>query len=235
MEFNKVLQEHRKKRGLTQEQLSEKLFVSSKTISNWETGKTTPDISNVIRVSEFFQLSLIDFLKEDSQIVTKIDKNLKLKTLYKWSFIISVSLITFSCLFLNTYQYKNALIDRFNPFMKMEMGYTVLPKEVTYNGGKKYSLQEAKENHTQIPDSYKDIPVLDNPFGETTILTFSGGQSPEGRNFALVQHKGLYVRKISFISWDSIPAIYRDNMDKNYEKYLPEGHTNNRKTRIITE
>ena len=51
MNFGEVLQTKRKSMGLTQEDLADKLFVSSKTISNWETNKTTPDIDNVIRIS----------------------------------------------------------------------------------------------------------------------------------------------------------------------------------------
>lgn len=47
MNFGEVLQTKRKSMGLTQEDLADKLFVSSKTISNWETNKTTPDIDNV--------------------------------------------------------------------------------------------------------------------------------------------------------------------------------------------
>ena len=47
MNFGEVLQTKRKSMGLTQEDLADKLFVSSKTISNWETNKTTPAIDNV--------------------------------------------------------------------------------------------------------------------------------------------------------------------------------------------
>lgn len=32
----------------------------------------------------------------------------------------------------------------------------------------------------------------------------------------MVQHRGMYVRRISFISWDSIPSAIRDNMSKDY-------------------
>ena len=48
------------------------------------------------------------------------------------------------------------------------------------------------------------------------LLDFQGGQAPEGKNYALVQHKGNYVRRISFISWKSIPGVYRDIMSKDY-------------------
>lgn len=52
MNFGEILQTKRKEKGFTQEDLAHQLLVSSKTISNWETNKTTPDIDNVIRISQ---------------------------------------------------------------------------------------------------------------------------------------------------------------------------------------
>lgn len=63
---------------------------------------------------------------------------------------------------------------------------------------------------------YENIWVADDPFGEGMILDFQGGQSPEGKNYALVQHRGTYVRRISFISWKSTPGGYSDIMSKEY-------------------
>ena len=75
MNFGEVLQTKRKSMGLTQEDLADKLFVSSKTISNWETNKTTPDIDNVIRISKLFDISLNNLLLEGSNMVENIKKN----------------------------------------------------------------------------------------------------------------------------------------------------------------
>lgn len=56
MLIGEILKEKRKEYQLTQEQVSEKIFVSRKTISNWETGKTTPDIESLIRLANLFDL-----------------------------------------------------------------------------------------------------------------------------------------------------------------------------------
>lgn len=82
MIISKMLKEKRSEYELTQEQLSEKIFVSRKTISNWETGKTTPDIDSLIRLADLFNLSLDNLLLEGSDIVENI-KKLKLQKLQR--------------------------------------------------------------------------------------------------------------------------------------------------------
>ncbi|MGV3235943.1 helix-turn-helix domain-containing protein [Latilactobacillus curvatus] len=79
MNFGETLQTKRKAEGLTQEDLANKLLVSSKTISNWETNKTTPDIDNVIRISRLFDISLNNLLLEGSTMVENIKKKAEIK------------------------------------------------------------------------------------------------------------------------------------------------------------
>ncbi|MEI3327584.1 MAG: helix-turn-helix transcriptional regulator [Thomasclavelia sp.] len=42
-----------------------KVFVSRQTISNWETNKSCPDIKSLIMLSDVFNVSLDNFIKED--------------------------------------------------------------------------------------------------------------------------------------------------------------------------
>lgn len=81
MTIGETLKEKRTENKLTQEQLSEKVLVSRKTISNWETEKTTPDIDSLIRLANLFDLSLDNLLLEGSEVVENIKNNLELKTL----------------------------------------------------------------------------------------------------------------------------------------------------------
>ncbi|MGX7149711.1 helix-turn-helix domain-containing protein [Enterococcus ureasiticus] len=215
MELRNQLKKYRIKHEWTQKELAEKVNVSDKTISSWETGRTYPDVAMLITLSELFDITLDEFMRGDAKMIKRIDADLKLKKVYRYALIATITIFLGTIIFLNTYQYKNQWIDRFNPFMEMKIGYATLPTNVTYNGGKEY---EESSKELQIPDPYKDIWVIDDPFGEGTRLDFKGGQSPEGKNYALVQHKGLYVRRISFVSWDSIPGMYRDIMHKEYEE-----------------
>jgi len=48
----------RKKKRMTQEQLAEKLNVTHQAVSNWETGKTQPDIETLTRIAEYFGVSV---------------------------------------------------------------------------------------------------------------------------------------------------------------------------------
>jgi transcriptional regulator with XRE-family HTH domain len=57
------LKDLRKEKGITQEQLAEELGVSGRTISRWETGKNMPDISLLVEIAEFFDVSIPEIIK----------------------------------------------------------------------------------------------------------------------------------------------------------------------------
>lgn len=57
-----VIRELREKKSMTQIQLADRLGVSDKTISKWETGKGYPDISLLEPIAESFQISLPELL-----------------------------------------------------------------------------------------------------------------------------------------------------------------------------
>ena len=65
MEFNEKLQELRKSKQLTQEELAERLFVSRTAISKWESGRGYPNIDSLKAISEFFDVTVDDLLSGD--------------------------------------------------------------------------------------------------------------------------------------------------------------------------
>ena len=72
----KLIAKLRKKKGLTQQQLADKLNFSNKTISKWESGSGSPDISNLLVLAEALDVSVDELLKGElnkleSAIVTK--------------------------------------------------------------------------------------------------------------------------------------------------------------------
>ncbi|WP_270661237.1 helix-turn-helix transcriptional regulator [Streptococcus anginosus] len=73
MEIGRKLKEARQMRGLTQENVAEKLNVSRQTISNWETEKFYPDILYVLQLSDLYQVSLDELLKGDERMIQHLE------------------------------------------------------------------------------------------------------------------------------------------------------------------
>ena len=64
----------RKENQLTQEEFGKLFHVTRQTISNWENGKSYPDLQVLVDISNQFGVSLDTLLKEDSKMVQSIDK-----------------------------------------------------------------------------------------------------------------------------------------------------------------
>lgn len=65
MEFHEKLQQLRKQKGLTQEELASALFVSRTAVSKWESGRGYPEIDSLKAISKFFSVSLDELLSTD--------------------------------------------------------------------------------------------------------------------------------------------------------------------------
>ena len=80
VKIGKYIAENRKKKNMTQEQLAEKLGVTSKTISRWENGNYMPDISLLKPLSEELGITLNDLLSgekvEKGQYQEKLEENI---------------------------------------------------------------------------------------------------------------------------------------------------------------
>ena len=66
MELPEKLYTLRKKSGLSQERLAEKLGVSRQAISKWESGQSVPETDKLIAISDYFNVSLDYLMKQDS-------------------------------------------------------------------------------------------------------------------------------------------------------------------------
>ena len=91
MNIGDKIKNAREENKLTQTQASESLMVSRQTISNWENGKSLPDILSVIRMSELYQISLDELLKGDKAMMDKIEKDIEIskteKKIIKYAWI----------------------------------------------------------------------------------------------------------------------------------------------------
>ena len=78
MEFNEKLQELRKNKGLTQEELAQILYVSRTAISKWESGRGFPNIESLKSISKYFSVSL-DELLSNEEILTIAEEDTKVR------------------------------------------------------------------------------------------------------------------------------------------------------------
>lgn len=58
METKKIIAELRLKKGMSQDELAEKVFVTRQAVSRWETGETTPNTETLKLLSELFDVSI---------------------------------------------------------------------------------------------------------------------------------------------------------------------------------
>ncbi|MBJ8350062.1 helix-turn-helix transcriptional regulator [Streptococcus zalophi] len=100
--FAEQLKIHRNKRKLSQEDLARELFISRQAISKWENGEATPDLENLVSLSELLELSLDELVTGKKPPVQIIDKSMngwefftrlgqwfvKVFSPYKWFYIL---------------------------------------------------------------------------------------------------------------------------------------------------
>ena len=79
MEFNEKLQELRKRKGLTQEELAEQLYVSRTAISKWESGRGYPSIDSLKAIAQFFSVTLDELLSSNEILIIAEDSQKKTK------------------------------------------------------------------------------------------------------------------------------------------------------------
>ena len=75
MQIGRQIKQHRARLGLSQEELAASIFVSRQTVSNWETDKTYPDIQSLLLLSERFDVSVDDLMREDVAAMQEIIEN----------------------------------------------------------------------------------------------------------------------------------------------------------------
>ena len=69
MEKNNIIQKLRTQKGLSQDELAEKLFVTRQAVSRWETGETIPNPETLKMLSRFFDVSINTLLGEPRKLI----------------------------------------------------------------------------------------------------------------------------------------------------------------------
>ena len=82
MEINEKLQELRKQKGLTQEELAEVLYVSRTAISKWESGRGYPNIDSLKAISRFFGVTIDELMSGDEVLTIAEEDNKQKETFF---------------------------------------------------------------------------------------------------------------------------------------------------------
>ena len=92
MELNTQIKKYRTSLGMSQEELAEKVYVTRQTISNWENGKSYPDIHSLLLLSSLFQVSLDQLIKGDIETMKEIINEQDIKEFNHYGRIFTVHL-----------------------------------------------------------------------------------------------------------------------------------------------
>ncbi len=152
---NKII-ELRSKNKLTQEELAEKLNVSRQTVSNWETGKCYPDIETLIIMSNKFNISLDELLKDNIKMVKEVDKKVKIasKLKYVLTIVLIISILVGVFLVKSNVE-ANTKIDKYEKQIE-EMYLTNIPDGTTlFRLKKEYLINDIKFSDLKVNTKVK--------------------------------------------------------------------------------
>lgn len=78
MELGSGIRKRRQDMGLSQDELAERIYATRQSVSNWENGRTCPDIKSLLLLAEVFSASLDDLVKGDiAEMKKQIDEKEK--------------------------------------------------------------------------------------------------------------------------------------------------------------
>ena len=176
MEIGKKIMDLRKKNGLSQEELAEKVGVARQTISKWELGETSPDLKQSKELSKIFNVSLDELVDNDIKdvLVEKTSNTEKLAGLIlKLIKIVIIFIIIVPILYIVAFIiFKN--VRENNSGRLMDVSIECVLHGETYNYGFRYyeetgQIKEAGgdgylANITDLDkysDAYQSLDVID--------------------------------------------------------------------------
>ena len=163
MKTGRFLQELRKEKGLTQEQLAEQMSVARRTVSRWETGSNMPDLDILIELSDLYSVDLREILsgerksermnqelKETVLQVADYSNEEKAKLLRKMHWLFIAGLIGFAVFLVITL----AGLDKTAPFeaigsVGLGLAFGMIVIGVIFTGRNAMKIREFKQRLLQ--------------------------------------------------------------------------------------
>ena len=181
------LKELRKEKGITQEEFAEKLNISGRTVSRWETGVNMPDISLLVEIAEFFDVSIPEIIngerksetmnEEVKEVADKLsdyanaEKETIIKNIRTHSIMGTTALVVYYTLELSGAVLQNAIIEKIALCCETLAMVTVLMIMV-HTSGLIYKMQKRKRNDIirRLPKVVQMIIVAIVAFAGASII-----------------------------------------------------------------
>lgn len=93
MDIGSKIKNIRKEHQLTQQQFADRFHVTRQTVSNWENNKNYPDMETLRQISDEFDVSFDTLLKEDRELLEKIDRTSRAARGGKWAVFVLALLL----------------------------------------------------------------------------------------------------------------------------------------------
>ena len=181
------LKELRKEKGITQEEFAEELNVSGRTVSRWETGNNMPDISLLIEIADFFDVTIPEIIngerkseimnEEVKEVADKLsdyanaEKEIMLKNIRNCSIAGTIALAVYSVLELTGLVLQNMIFEKIAGYCETLALVTVIIIMV-HTTGLIYKLPKKKSNDkiVGLPKTVQKIIVLVIAFVGAVII-----------------------------------------------------------------
>jgi len=161
--MGELLKQLRKEKNMTQEQLAEKFYVSSRTVSRWETGNNMPDLGMLVELADFYNVDIREIIdgerkSEDMNMETKdtlkkvaeytAEENKKLRNKMADMLAGTVVLVIFTTVLFATNAFNGFIRESsYNNMMFFTLGLTLvtLLANIMYLFGMLERINEKKE------------------------------------------------------------------------------------------
>lgn len=197
MEFHEKLQEMRKQKGITQEELAECLFVSRTAVSKWESGRGYPNIDSLKAIAQYFSVTIDELLSTD-EVLTIAEEDHKQKKTHFCDLVfglldLSAAMVFFMPFFgVGTDERIQAVslivFDGAMPYLKI--AYFAATITLIAAGILTLSLQ-----NLQTRFWIKSKTILSLSVGAILVLLFTVSRQPYAASFAFV----LWMIKVSVL------------------------------------
>lgn len=199
MELSHKIQALRKEKGLTQEQFSEKLFVSRTAVSKWETGRGVPNMESLKMIARLCGITLDELLSAE-EIIAVAEHETK-ESIFRYSYLVDGILSVISLLGIVLPLYRVQLQDVFYSVPLYEFHgllsvfYWALPIIMALCGTVQIAINKCENTKARIVLAL--IGLIAN-ITEILMLILGGHPYPAVLFFVLLITKGIIMlRKVS--------------------------------------